>query len=247
MVFLSLGLGMAAPYVLLSVWTGLLKWIPKPGRWMDDLKRVMGFLLFGFALYLMIGLPQYMILTTCGLCLSVAFGILLYFRFAPLGSPLKKKLIIGLWTLLATFAGGYASFMLLSGPGEQEKTLESEGVVTNRWEAFTPEKLLNAHARGQHVMIDFTASWCMNCQYNKLTVYYSKEVTDLIFKKNILALKADLTNSNPAAESLLQHLGSRSIPFFAIFPGDDPYKPVIIRDIVKKKDVVRMLSQLAER
>ena len=79
----------------------------------------------------------------------------------------------------------------------------------------------------------------------QIAVFHSKEANDLIKKKNILALKADLTQQNPAAESLMHHLGSRSVPFFAVFPGDDPYNPVIMRDIVTKKSVLKVLKGLA--
>ena len=68
----------------------------------------------------------------------------------------------------------------------------------------------------------------------------------MIKEKKIVALKADLTQENKAAESLMHHLGSRSVPFFAVFPGDDPYNPVIMRDVVTKKSVIKVLEGLAD-
>jgi len=116
-----------------------------------------------------------------------------------------------------------------------------------QWEEFSPKQLLDAHANGQHVIVDFTANWCLNCQYNMITVLSSDEVMDLIGKKHILALKADLTWTNVQAESLLHHLGSRSVPFFAVFPGDDPYRPIIMRDILNKGAVIKVLKGLEEK
>jgi len=87
----------------------------------------------------------------------------------------------------------------------------------------------------------------MNCQYNKITVYKTKEIISLIDKKDILALKADLTKPDSLISSLMQNLGSRSVPFFAIFPADDPAHPIVMRDIVKKSEVIKALKALPDK
>jgi suppressor for copper-sensitivity B len=245
-VFTSLGLGMAFPYILLSVWTGLRKWIPKPGKWMEDLKQAMAFLLFGFALYLMTGLPQNLILSTIGLLICIAFSIMLYTRVSPFGSSLTRRILTGTVALMIAGAGGYLSFVLLHKLSSARTETTGSAVNEILWQEYTPQKLLDAQAAGRHVIIDFTANWCMNCQYNKITVYHSKDMTDLIGEKDVLPLIADLTNKNTGAELLLQNLGGRSIPFFAVFSGNDPKRPVIMRDIVKKKEVVKVLSDLPQ-
>jgi thiol:disulfide interchange protein len=93
-------------------------------------------------------------------------------------------------------------------------------------------------------MIDFTANWCVNCQFNKVTVLHTPQINNLIKEKNIVALRADLTRPNPQIESLLYHLGSRSVPFLAIFSGSNPYEPIIMRDIISKKKLVNILEKL---
>lgn len=245
-VFTAIGVGLASPYVLLSASSRLLKLIPKPGAWMEDFKHIMGFLLFGFAIYLMVGLPKDMILSTIGLCTFLAFAVIVYTRFSPFGSTIKRKLIVGLISILIAVSGWHINFNVLHSFISEDDALKAKK-DSKKWEEFTPEKLKEAHCMGQHVIVDFTANWCMNCQFNKITVYHSKEVNELIEKKNILPLKADLTRKNPAAESLLHHLGSRSVPFFAVFPGDDPYNPIIMRDIVNKRRVLKILKGLAEK
>lgn len=242
-VFASIGAGMAFPYVLFSSSSRLMKLIPKPGKWMEDFKYLMGFLLIGFAVYLMIGLPKDMIIPTVGLCAVLSLAVMVYTRFSPFGSSIKRKLISGVITICIAVLGWHVNFNVLHSFMSEEAALLAEE-ESGTWEEFTPAKLLGAHANGQHVIIDFTANWCMNCQFNKVTVYHSKEVNDVIKRKNIIALKADLTQENKAAESLMHHLGSRSVPFFAVFPGDEPYNPVILRDIVSKKSVLKVLKGL---
>jgi len=244
-VFAAIGAGMAFPYIVFSSSQKLLKLIPRPGPWMEDFKRFMGFLLMGFAVYLMIGLPKEIILQTTGLCVLLAFSVTVYTRFCPFGSPFKRKLIAGSAVLIIIGLGSHGIFNLMQPLIVDEKRI-AENREESGWTEFSVKKLTDAHAEGRHVMIDFTANWCMNCQFNKMTVYQSKEVKSLIAKKNILALKADLTKENRAAESLMHHLGSRSVPFCAIFPGDDPYHPVIMRDIVSKRAVQKALKELTD-
>ena len=244
-VFVSIGAGMAFPYVILSSSSRLLKLIPKPGNWMTDFKQFMGFLLIGFAVYLMIGLPKDMIIPTVGLCVILTLAVMVYTRFSPFGSSIKRKLITGAVTICIAVFGWHVNFNILQNFLSEETALLAEK-ESGTWEEFAPVKLLGAHASGQNVIVDFTANWCMNCQFNKVTVYHSREVNDVIKQKNIIALKADLTQENKAAESLMHHLGSRSVPFFAVFPGDDPYNPVILRDIVSKKSVLKVLKGLTD-
>jgi thiol:disulfide interchange protein DsbD len=90
-VFASIGVGMAFPYVLFASSSSLSRLVPKPGIWMKDYKYLMGFVLIGMAVYLMKGLPQDMIVSTIGLCVSLAFAVIVYTRFAPWGASIRRK------------------------------------------------------------------------------------------------------------------------------------------------------------
>jgi thiol:disulfide interchange protein len=233
---------MASPYIVLSASRRLARMIPKPGAWMQDFKYLMGFILLGMAVYLMIGLPSDMMISTVGLCLVLAFAVWGYARFAPWGSTLRKKIVVALIMLSVSGAGVYFNFVTLY-------SLISNGSDTSivgkdEWVSFSPKLLKDAHANGQHVMIDFTANWCMNCQYNKVTVLHSKKIIELVRKKNILTIKADLTRPDPQIESLMENLGSRSVPFLAVFPGDKPFEPIVMRDLINKGALVSVLTQL---
>lgn len=246
LIFFAVGAGMAFPYILFSSSKQLARHIPKPGPWMNDFKHLMGILLFGFAVYLMTGLPQDMIAGMAGFCVALTFAVLLFVRTAPFGSSWRRKTFAGILVLAIVSGGILVNFRSLLYHFPAPSSVPS-GQSAVAWVDFSPRLLSDAHARGQHVLIDFTANWCMNCQYNKVAILDSKPVGELMLKKNILVLKADLTGNNKAAESLLHSLGSRSIPFLAIFPGDDPYKPIIMRDILDKKKLERALKDLADK
>jgi len=192
----------------------------------------------------MFGLPKDMILSTIGLCVFLAFAVTLYGRFASWGASVKRKAIVGTLTLVIAGSGLYINFGLIYPTISEESVATVEEKNVDIWHEFSPELLQRAHEEGRPVIINFTASWCLNCQFNKVGVLNSKEVNELIREKNILAIKADLTQSDPQIESLLNHLGSRSVPFMAIFPGDEPYNPIIMRDLLKKKQVIQTLEQV---
>jgi thiol:disulfide interchange protein len=244
-VFGSIGLGMAFPYILLSSNRTLLRLMPKPGPWMNDFKHFMGFLLLGASAYLLFGLPKDMVAATVGFCIIAAFAIVLYSRLAPFHSSMSRKTVVALIAGSILAVGGIVAFNALKNASRSAYSQDLRQDVV--WEDFSPQALKGAHSRGQHAIVDFTASWCLNCQYNMVRVLTDDLVMDLLRKKNVCALKADLTWANPPAESLMHNLGSRSVPFLAVFRGDDPYHPVIMRDILNKGDFIRVLKSLPDK
>lgn len=240
-VFTSIGAGMAFPYVLLSLSSKLSGLIPKPGGWMNDFKIFTGFILLGMAVYMMMSLPQDMVVSTVSVSVFFAFAIVAYTRYAPFGSSLKKKILSGIAALLIAGAGIYTSFAIIYKNTDVDYASEE---FDSEWKDFSFEKLEQANKNAQHVIVDFTARWCMNCKINKAAVLNTKEIRDLIREKKILALKVDLTQPDPHEQAFLYHLGSRSVPFLAIFPGNDPYNPVVMRDLLNKRELARELKKL---
>lgn len=245
-VFTSIGIGMAFPYILLSSSKTLTRMIPKPGKWMIDFKNLMGFILIGFAVYLLIGLPRDMIVSAVGICVIAVFATAFYTRLAPWGvSTLARKLVSALVAIVIVSVGIYFCInVLYKSMSEQVADSATE---QGQWVEFSADLLKKAHKDGKSVVIDFTANWCMNCQYNKIVVLNSQRIKNLITDKNILTMKADLTRPNPEIESLMNMLGSRSVPFLAVFPGNEPYKPLVMRDILNQRDLVSIVKALPDK
>lgn len=247
LVFLFLGLGMAAPYVLLAASEKLSHIIPKPGAWMEDFKHLLGFFLFGFAIYLMMGLPADWVLPTVALLASLSFTVIFYGRVAPFGVSIQRKIIALLLSAALLYGGYHLSFKFIYANLSDTKASNIESHSSVTWHPFDLQEFEATLSEERDVIIDFTASWCMNCQYNKINVYHSKEMEELIKRKNIYAIKADLTVNNPEAERLRNDLGSKSVPFFAIFPSTDPERPIIMRDILSKAKVLEELQKLSDQ
>ncbi|MDG5815281.1 thioredoxin family protein [Chitinispirillales bacterium ANBcel5] len=249
LIFLTIGVGMALPYILLSSIKSLVKILPKPGRWMQDFKHLMGFFLLGFAIYLMTTLPSEMIISVVILCTVLAFSVLIYRRFAPFSASASRKAKTAAFSLLIIILGINISFKSMGVSDTPDTpqpytTVSLDELIGEQWVDFTPSRLIEAHESNKNVIVNFTADWCMNCRLNKIMVFETEEVKQLFREKNVVLLSADITRSNPRAEELLHHLGSRSIPFLAVFPASSPQEPIILRDIINKDNFLEILNDL---
>ncbi len=243
LVFIALGAGMASPYILLASSSRLSKLIPKPGAWMEIFKHALGFFLFAYAVYLCSGLPATWIVPTFGMLVAIAAAAVFGVRIAPFGSSALQKLSAVAFVFVILVSGYEMTFGNLLAT-EKIKKNQSSAID---WLPFTNARLAEARATGRNVLIDFTASWCLNCQYNKIRVYQSPEVEALLRSRNVLVLEADFTTTNEAATALQNRLGSKSIPFLAIFNGKDFDHPVVMRDIVSKRNVITELTAMEKR
>lgn len=245
-IFLVAGIGMAAPYALLTSNPALLKYVPKPGAWMKTFKHLMGFLLLATVIFLMISLRQDRILYTVTFLIFVGLGCWWWGHFATFDQSRPKHLATLGVALLIVALGARVSFVDLPGllQGDESEAASSGAVP---WEDFDPKKLADYHQRGVPVMLDFTANWCLTCKTNEKYVYASERVEKLLHEKGVVAMKADMTHDSPQTEAikrLRSKLGANSIPFMVIFPGKDWQKPFTFKDLVTRGEVEDALASL---
>lgn len=232
LVFMSIGVGMAFPYVVLTAMPGLLKFVPKPGAWMQTFKQIMGFILLGTVVYLFTILRHELVGPTLTYCLILGFGAFLWGKYAHVGIPVTPRWIWRIALLLVAAGGAFLCF----SPSEHEEIA---------WEPFSMETLQAYASQNRNIMVDFTADWCPNCKFVEKTRLESDEVRAALAEKNVVPLLADITRSGPDDPMILfrNQLGSRSIPFLAIFPADAPNEPYILRDIYSIEDVLSILDR----
>ncbi len=240
LVFFVCGLGMAFPYLILTANPGFLKYVPKPGPWMQTFKHLMGFLLLGTVIFLLVSLKQSLLLYTMGFLVFVGMACWVWGRYATFGQSGVKRLGTALTALLILGVGARASFVDLHGFFEGS---EAEGHLA--WEDFDPVKLEQYHREGRGVMLDFTADWCLTCKTNEKYVYESAGIVELLAARGIVPMKADETHETPktaAIRRLRERLGAKSIPFMAVFPGDSWETPLTAKDLVSRGQVRAMLE-----
>jgi thiol:disulfide interchange protein DsbD len=232
-VFLSVGIGMALPYMLLSLNPSFLRFVPKPGQWMNYFQIAMGFLLMLTVVYLFSILNDSM---KAGLLLFLLFLSIGLWQFGKFGSIDKER-----WKRYLTFI--ILLTIIITGWFFSFKYVFNEKTYSYKKTNFSLEKILDNKRTGIITVVNFTADWCPNCSLVEKISLQDKDVQKFLSRDNIEFMTADITKKNIEAEILMNKLGSNSIPLLAIFPpGDGFNSPICLRDIYSSQDVMDALS-----
>lgn len=265
-IFTSLGIGMAAPYLLLSAFPSLMRFMPKPGNWMITFREITGFFLLGTTFWLLWVFEaltdSHALFLFLGALLVFAVGAWVYGKWT---TPIRAKMIrrIGLASTLILFAVGckltysavyethpntpaHASnthpssqdLIALNEKGHTEKSKDS-----NEWEAFSPERLKQLQEEGIPVFIDFTARWCLICQTNHATLT-TAEVEKNFNQKGVVKMKADWTKRDPIITQELKKHGRNSVPLYVLYTGDANAEPLILPQLLTPANLAEHLDQL---
>lgn len=239
-IFASLGLGMAAPYIILAFSPAALRWLPRPGPWLVHFERLMGFALLATVVYLLTILPAEMRVWVVLFCLFLGLGLYIWGRMTTLRDSTRRRVVVRIVALLVMLGGWWLSLHVFPSTSQRESPSPGDG---RSWEPYTTEKLVAAAGAQRWVVVDFTADWCPNCVLVERTTLQDHRVRQAFRDRNALLLKADLTRDNPPAKLLLERMGSRSIPFLALFPpGERFWHPFFLRDIYRAADVISILT-----
>jgi thiol:disulfide interchange protein DsbD len=233
MVFLSVGIGMAIPYMLLSINPSFLRFIPKPGEWMNNFKTAMGFLLMLTVVYLFSLLDNSM---KTGLALFLLFLSIGLWQLGKFGDIDKErwKRYSALIILLIIIAAGYIfSF----------KYMLNEREYSYKKTDFSIERILDNKSKGMITVVNFTADWCPNCSLVEKMALQNSDVEKFLARDHIEFMTGDITKKYTEAEALMNMLGSSSIPLLAVFPpGEGFSSPICLRDIYSSRDVIDALT-----
>jgi thiol:disulfide interchange protein DsbD len=250
MTFLSVGLGLAAPYLVLSSRPAWLKRIPKPGPWMETFKQVMGFLMMGSVVWLVsiaaVQVGSKGVGNILFFLLAVAFVCYLFTKGPEADEKGAARRNIYRLVLCAALLG---SFFLLVTPvtraPEPDPTASAQSTTSGAiaWKSFNKAELERELASGKTVFIDFTAEWCLTCKVNERTAINTQEVKETLDRLGIVAVKADWTNQDAEITSLLSKLGRSSVPTYAIFPASDPTRPIVLSELVSQAQVLEALNR----
>lgn len=249
-IFLAVGLGLALPYVLLASHPRWLRFVPKPGPWMETFKQAMGFVLLATLVWL---LSVFGAQTGAeGLTWLIAFLLVLAFfawlhgRFLTLGASRIRVLAIWLVTLLG-LGLSYRTLLhehLLISPGEGATAIAAEttegGIL---WAPFSEEALASSLAAGKTVFVDFTAEWCWTCKVNEKTVLEHTEVEDEFRRLGVVTLKGDWTRKDPVITRILNQHGRAGVPFYAIYPAGRPDDVIVLPELINRKLVLDSLRE----
>ena len=238
LIFAAIGLGMALPYLAASWWPAVARLLPKPGAWMDTFKKFMAFPMFGTAVWLLWVLGQQTGIDGAGalLALLVVLALVLW----ALGLTGRTRIV------LASFSIAAGAFLASAIGPNVIKMAEAATPVAEtpgaRWQPWSAERVQTALGAGQPVFVDFTAAWCVTCQYNKKTTLASAEVLSAMDAAKVQTFRADWTRRDAAITAELQKLGRSGVPVYVLqAPGQ---APVVFSEILSVTEVKDALGRL---
>ena len=229
--FLSVGVGMALPYILAGLFPGIVRLLPKPGHWMETFKQLMGFVLLGTVVYLFMTIKADYFIPTLTMLVGIWFACWWIGR-VPITASLDRKAASWIGALGIATAVGFFGFSML---GPQAELLP--------WQPYSPAALAQAQAEGRTVMVDFTAEWCLTCKWNLKQAINTRRVQEVVEQNDVVTLLADWTDRSEVIKQKLAELDSASIPLLAIYPADRPGEPIVLRDLLEEGDVVGALEK----
>ena len=239
LIFAFLGLGLAAPYALLSFFPKLSSFLPKPGKWMQTLRELLAFPLLLTIVWLLWVFDLQM---GANSLLYVLCGItLIYFTFwlnKKLKNKIKYFMIILNLVLIGFLFYSSVSISFL----KNDLTTEIIKNKTNTgWEPFSISLLDKYLSKNEKVFVNFTAAWCITCKINERAVLNKKNVQEVFKNHDIKTLKADWTNENKEISQTLKKYGRGGIPLYLFFNGTRT--PVILPQILQEKNLLRVLTK----
>ena len=237
-VFAAIAAGMSAPFVLLAAQPGWMKFLPKPGAWMERVKQGTGFLLLGTMLWLLFsvghGLGPDGVVWTGALLLVLGAACWVQGSFNTLVASDRVR-----WASRAAILA-----IVLGGGGWCLDQIAHSKAPVAADQTFAVQ-LDNALKTGRTVFVDFTAEWCVSCKVNERGVLDSDPVQKALHEQNAVFLKADFTTKSDDISRLLQQFNAPSVPLYVIYPAGKPDAPIVLPVLLTKQTVLDALAAAA--
>lgn len=234
-VFAALGLGMALPYVVASELPVVVRLLPRPGAWMDIFRRLMAFPMFATVAWLAWVLGQQSGINGAGALLALLVALSLAVWAFTLGGAARRWIGAIALALLAT-----AAWTL--GPLVTRPAANAQAAGDARWQPWSAQRVQELVAGGQPVFVDFTAAWCVTCQFNEKTTLSDPAVLADFDARRVALLRADWTRQDPAITAALAALGRNGVPVYVLHaPGR---APVVLSEVLSVQEVRALLAAL---
>ena len=244
LIFTFLAFGMATPYLLLTIFPGALRFVPKPGAWMEAFKQFMGFLLMAAVIWLvyvfgvLTGQNQVPWLLLALLLAGIAAWI--YGRW---GTPVHSTPVRLAAFVLTLGLLGYAihSGIVLARATPPKMSARSGADV---WQPWSADAVQQALAQNRPVFVDFTAAWCLSCKVNERVALETDAVQQAFKEKNVALLKADWTQPDPEISKALRQYNRDGVPLYLLYSPKNPGTPQVLPEVLTPGIVLEGLEKL---
>ncbi|KRA61783.1 thiol:disulfide interchange protein [Caulobacter sp. Root655] len=251
-VFLGLALGFAAPFVLLAFIPGLLARLPRPGPWMDVLKKGLAFPMYATAAWLAWVFSQQT--GSIPLALILAAAVLTAFTAWLYGLAQARRIegkgavvpfVLAALSLVAAIALVVVAARAApaAAPSSVAETAPSgPGLAAEPW---SPERVAALQAEGKVVMVDFTADWCVTCKVNEGAALKGQRLADAFKTSNAVLLRADWTKRDAVIAAALAEHGRAGVPLYLVYPKGGG-EPVILPQLLTEGLVIEAVEKAAK-
>ncbi len=258
-IFLAAGLGLATPYLMLSLQPAWLKHLPKPGNWMITFKVLMGFPMIATAVWLLSQAADQF--GESGVFLEGLFLVCVAFAAWVFGQWIQTGTGNRTWSwALVVLALGVGYFGILEAqlhwraPQIANSTASTPGDLTLprstkeaiAWARWSPEAITRARAEGRPVLVDFTAKWCLTCRVNEATAIDVPSIREQLAVLNVVSLRGDYTREDPAITEELRRFQRAGVPLVLVYPRNPSLPPRVLPNTLTRGIVEEALQWAAK-
>jgi thiol:disulfide interchange protein len=241
LVFEALALGLALPFLLLTLIPAWRRFLPAPGPWMERLKQALAFPLYASVAWLVWVVSQ----QTGSAGVAAALGGLVLIAFAAWLYESSRGARVT-WRRAATIAVaalvvGAVALGPLTGA---VSSAPSPAKAADGWEPFSASRLSDLRAAGRPVFVNITAAWCLTCLVNERVALRAPAVTAALARKDVATLKADWTSRDPAITRVLGSFGRSGVPLYLLYPARGEGEPAVLPQILSEGAVIDALDKL---
>ncbi len=237
-VFAALGLGLALPFLAASFIPAVARALPRPGAWMDTFRKLMAFPMLATVVWLVWVLGQQSGIDGAGALLILLVGLSLVVWALSLAGRAR------LW--MATVSVAVMALLVWAFVPHITNVLTTQGATQassdTGWQPWAPGAAEQIVAGGRPVFVDFTAAWCVTCQYNKKTTLANADVLADLQTKNVALLRADWTRRDPAITAALAALGRSGVPVYVFYRPGRP--PVVLTEVLSVDELRATIAEL---
>lgn len=239
-VFAALGVGMALPYLAASLWPGLARMLPRPGAWMARFKVLMAFPMFATVVWLVWVIGQQTGIDGAAALLAVLLA--LAFIAWALGTPGIGGIARAAFGMVGALGLAAALSWMLPSFHASAATATRGAEAGSAWAPWSEQRVAELRAAGKPVFVDFTAAWCVTCQFNKRATLADPAVMADFAARGVVLLRADWTRRDPAITAALAAFGRSGVPVYALYGADGA--PQLLGEILSVREVRDALARL---
>ncbi len=246
LVFTALGVGLALPFVVLASIPQLLRFLPRPGPWLETLKQLFAFPLYATVVWLLWVLGQQAGVNAIALVLlaMIVFALGAWLWARGVRSANMPTRVVSVALMGAAVAASFIASTTVAAP-PAVPGIASSASATQQWQPWSAATVQQLRAEGRPVFVDFTAAWCLSCQVNERVALRTASVTKAFSDANVALVRADWTSRDDAITQVLAGFGRSGVPLYVLYPAGVNSTAVILPAVLTPGMVVHAVAKAA--